>query len=87
MIKGINKQIIEIKCTNNEYFDKVLLFVNSKNYGISTEYLKKQAKELSDKIIGGYTPKKRKSIRFFQIIGIVSVVLLTVMVWLIISVI
>ena len=43
MIKGINKQIIEIKCTNNEYFDKVLLFVNSKNYGIPTEYLKKQA--------------------------------------------
>ncbi len=29
MIKGVNKQIIEIKCTNNEYFDRALLFVNS----------------------------------------------------------
>ena len=62
MIKGINKQIIEIKCTNNEYFDKVLLFVNSKNYGIPTEYLKKQAKDFSDKIIGDYMPKKKKRI-------------------------
>ena len=30
MIKGVNKQIIEIKCTNNEYFDRAFLFVNSK---------------------------------------------------------
>jgi hypothetical protein len=29
MVKGINKQIIEIKCTNNEYFDKILLFVSA----------------------------------------------------------
>ncbi|MBR1562735.1 MAG: hypothetical protein IJ871_07565 [Ruminococcus sp.] len=29
MIKGINKQIVEIKCTNNEYFDRALLFVSS----------------------------------------------------------
>lgn len=29
MIKGVNKQIIEIKCTNNEYFERALLFVNS----------------------------------------------------------
>ena len=26
-IKGVNKQIIEIKCTDNEYFEKALLFV------------------------------------------------------------
>jgi len=29
MLKGINKQIIEIKCTENECFDKILLFVNA----------------------------------------------------------
>ena len=29
MIKGVNKQIIEIKCTNSEYFERALLFVNS----------------------------------------------------------
>ncbi len=25
MVKGINKQIIEISCTNNEHFEKILL--------------------------------------------------------------
>ena len=28
VIKGVNKRIIDIKCTNNEYFDRALLFVN-----------------------------------------------------------
>lgn len=27
MVKGINKQIIEIRCTNNEHFEKILLIV------------------------------------------------------------
>ena len=29
MLKGINKQIIEIRCTNDEYFEKALLFVRA----------------------------------------------------------
>lgn len=29
MVKGIHKQIIEIKCTNSEYFEKILLIVRS----------------------------------------------------------
>ena len=29
MLKGINKQIIEIKCTNDEFFEKALLFVRA----------------------------------------------------------
>ena len=44
MIKGISKQIIEIKCTNNEYFEKALLFVNSSNNLYDTKLLNKQAK-------------------------------------------
>lgn len=31
MIKGVNKQIIEIKCPKDERFEKILLFVNSEN--------------------------------------------------------
>lgn len=30
LIKGVNKQIVEIKCTNNEYFERALLFVNAR---------------------------------------------------------
>lgn len=35
MIKGINKQIIEIKCPKNEQFEKILLFVNADKAGSS----------------------------------------------------
>lgn len=29
MVRGIHKQIIEIKCTNSEHFEKILLIVRS----------------------------------------------------------
>lgn len=33
MLKGINKQIIEIKCPESEHFEKILLFIkNDKGY-------------------------------------------------------
>ncbi len=70
MIKGINKQIIEIKCTNNEYFDKILLFVNSEKYNISGEILKDQALKYSENIVRSYSEREcKKSIRF-QIIAL-----------------
>ena len=46
VIKGVNKQIVEIKCTNNEYFDRALLFVNSR--------CNMFAKELSEEMAGDY---------------------------------
>lgn len=58
MIKGINKQIIEIKCTNNEYFDKILLFVNSEKSNVPRDFLVKQANNVSCQYLTAY---KRKS--------------------------
>lgn len=48
MVKGINKQIIEIKCTNNEYFDRILLFVSAdKGAPLSEEaLLEKEAQKV-----------------------------------------
>lgn len=43
MLKGINKQIIEIRCTNSEYFNKILLFVNSEKGAVPQEILRKNA--------------------------------------------
>ena len=31
MLRGVNKQIIEIRCPKDERFEKILLFVNSEN--------------------------------------------------------
>ena len=41
MLKGINKQIIEIKCTENECFDKILLFVNANKNHLHHDILRK----------------------------------------------
>lgn len=62
MIKGISKQIIEIKCPNNEYFEKALLFVNSKSPIYSSEVLNAQAKIFSQQLFGeGKTQNKNVS--------------------------
>ena len=87
MIKGINKQIIEIKCTNNEYFEKVLLFVNNKNHCVPPTYLQKQAEDVTRKIIGQYTAKKRNYVKLLTAVGIISALVLTAVVWMLISVI
>ena len=52
MLKGINKQIIEIKCTDNECFDKILLFVNSDKSHLPPEILRKNAVEIASIITG-----------------------------------
>ena len=43
MLRGINKQIIEVKCTNNEYFEKILLFVKAEKSDSPSEILHRQA--------------------------------------------
>ncbi len=44
MIKGVNKQIIEIKCPKDERFEKILLFVNSREGSISGGRINEKAK-------------------------------------------
>ena len=45
MIKGVNKQIIEINDIENEHFYKAILFVRPESSPRSEEYLNKQANE------------------------------------------
>lgn len=51
MIKGINKQIIEIRCTDDEYFEKALLFVRadktSQPRGVLEECAREYCKSVS----------------------------------------
>lgn len=53
MLKGINKQIIEIKCTENECFDKILLFVNANKNHLHPDILRKNAVDIASAITGG----------------------------------
>lgn len=72
MIKGINKQIIELKCTD-EYFDKVLLFVRADRAGTPESVLKKSADNYCCRVIGSgrrVTRLKGKVIAASIVIGI-----------------
>ncbi|MBR6408284.1 MAG: hypothetical protein IKS19_06890 [Clostridia bacterium] len=51
MIKGVNKQIIEVNETENEFFDKAILFVRSEKYSVSTNRLRSEASSL----LSGYS--------------------------------
>ena len=50
MIKGVNKQIIEIKCPKDERFEKILLFVNSEKYPAEREITDEKAKLIAKTI-------------------------------------
>ncbi len=74
MIKGINKQIIEIKCPNSECFDKVLLFVKAEKSEYPSKFLQSQAKEYSQAITMQYKPKNnKKALRRFLLISILII--------------
>ena len=46
MLKGINKQIIEIRCTNDEFFEKALLFVRSDKADLPQAVFTEHSEEL-----------------------------------------
>ena len=64
MIKGINKQIIEIKCPKNEQFEKILLFVNAQNGRFSQAEIGEKAKLTAKRFLEperGYDRRRRLS--------------------------
>ncbi len=54
MIKGVNKQIIEIKCPKDEHFEKILLFVNSEKCTLSGESIDEKAKLTAKRFLAAH---------------------------------
>ncbi len=50
MIKGVNKTVIEIKCTDNGYFEKAILFINPAQSHLSAKRLQSEAEKYVDMI-------------------------------------
>ncbi len=66
MLKGINKQIIEIKCSDNVYFDKILLFVRGDKSNVPFSLLQNHANDLCSAITNENGQRKsRKFLRAF----------------------
>ena len=50
MLKGVNKSVIEIRCTDSGYFEKAILFVNPEHSHISQKRLRSEAEKYVDMI-------------------------------------
>lgn len=82
MLKGINKQIIEIKCTENECFDKILLFVNANKNHLHHDILRKNAVDIASAITGDKMFSTNRKFNFEAVIstimGVAMLVLLLI---------
>ena len=82
MLKGINKQIIEIKCTENECFDKILLCVNANKNHLHPDILRKNAVDIASTITGDKMFSTNRKFNFAAVIstviGVAMLVLLLI---------
>lgn len=82
MLKGINKQIIEIKYTENECFDKILLFVNANKNHLHHDILRKNAVDIASAITGDKMFSTNRKFNFAAVIstimGVAMLVLLLI---------
>lgn len=46
MLKGVNRQVVEVAETGSEYFERALFFVNPKYYGLTDGKLRERAQTL-----------------------------------------
>lgn len=59
MLKGTNKQILEVTNTNSPYFEKIIFFVRPEGQSISEAQLKMEAECISKKM--QKPPKQKKT--------------------------
>lgn len=59
MIKGVNRQVLEVTNTDNPYFEKIIFFVKPEYSKTDREKLKKEAEILSN--TAQKPPKTRKT--------------------------
>ncbi|MBQ8209835.1 MAG: hypothetical protein IJZ35_04570 [Clostridia bacterium] len=58
MLKGVNRQVVEVADTGSEYFERALFFVNPKYYGLTDGKLRERAQTLVTS--AGAPPKSKQ---------------------------
>lgn len=61
MIKGINKQILEVTNTDSPYFEKIIFFVRPSTPKIGEKELENEAKKFASEV--KKPPREKKSFR------------------------
>ncbi|MCD7871995.1 MAG: hypothetical protein LUG21_01560, partial [Clostridiales bacterium] len=64
MIKGVNKQVLEVTNTENPYFEKIIFFVKPEYVNCDREKLKSEAHRFAKN--AAKPPKSRKSKRVIR---------------------
>ena len=64
MIKGVNKQVLEINETHNSFFEKAIFFVKPEYSGMAEGRLRESAKK---ELEGSGCPPTQKSLRNFKV--------------------
>ena len=65
MIRGINRQVVEVTETGCEYFERILFFVKPEYASLSASKLKEQASKITALSGAPPKPKKSKRLKFF----------------------
>ncbi len=68
MIKGINKQVLEVTNPESPYFDKIVFFVKEKDGGFNEKRLKEEAEKISS--TAQKPPREKKSVKQLISIGL-----------------
>jgi len=61
LIKGINKQILEVTNTESPYFEKIIFFVRPTSNPIGEKALENEAKKLASQV--KKPPKERRTVK------------------------
>ena len=63
MLKGVNKQILEVSDTDSPYFEKIIFFVRPTHNGFDEKKLRDEAKRFSS--VNQKPPRQKRSLRQF----------------------
>ena len=63
MLKGVNRQVVEVHQTDSVYFERILFFVKPEYYGLGEAKLKEKANACVGETMKPPTAKKEKKWR------------------------
>lgn len=76
MLKGINRRIIEINKTNNDYFEKAILFVKSEKIGLPQQTLANEA----NLFLKDLQQSEKKNVNKMRLVSYILVAILSLVV-------
>ncbi len=66
MVKGVNKTVIEISCTDNGYFERAILFVNPEQSHVSQKRLLSESQKYVELLRSGFQENISQNIKNSQ---------------------